>query len=701
MAYLGTNDDQSSPATVCFVHIASRPDPAAASQTSEVWRWRVGYCISGRIERGTLTRRHERLIRQPADFWQYLEFARRVQRPLWLFAVNVAQALTLAGFWRLLESGEWRLTKRPKPCPAWLESRRVWPRKSSPRAGMLCTQDPPTIIQAWHRSGWQLLALDVRNYLDRTWDWLAEATCIPLSPTPDEGALADAHVLVARQRAEIVERAMTELITWHHEQELGRFGYSVAGTALAAFRHRYMTIDPKLPDDQWQRDYERLACYPGRVDAFWVGHVGAGPAPFETPQSPEADILNQPPRGPYYLLDCNSAYAAAMADTRIPVDTLERRESTIDCPIDPSEIDADCIAAVQIESWDHPYPVRGAKALYFAPGAYQTILAGPELNHAILAGAVAGVLSYVRYRCDYALRNFALRLWSESERCREENKPVARAVAKAMMARLAGKFAQKREDWQAVPQRIADTPWSRWSEIHAGTHIVEHYRSIGWDVYRLDRSRDAAHCWPAINAFVCAGAREMLRRWIEIAGPRGVLHVATDALIVTGEGYERLNAAGVVSDSRLGALKIVECSDSVTIAGQSHYQIGRTIVCAGAALAGKMLGRDRYIVEMMDRLKAILDKRGPDALHVYRSVATIPRRLPSGKPGPGGWIELFQIPGSLPADDQIRALPTMSELRAAADRLESDRAIRRALRQAQSTAVISALATRPGGQPAP
>lgn len=655
---LQANDDQICPGVVVCVGHVPRVVQVPGRYGHKDLVWRGAHVMTARVENGAMTRRHARFCRTTDEYWGFLDYARRRDRPLWLIAVDLSRLLTVSGFWSLLEAGEFHLTRRSRAGGMRLGAPRTVRGDRRPRPGLLCTQDPPTIVQSWNSRGWQMLALDLRNYLDLEWPALADIAGIgPVSA--DLESLTDEQVeSECVRRAEITSACVSRIVALHHEEELGRFAYTGAGMAMAAFRHRYMRLQPNIPDLQWQRDYERCASYPGRVEAYWVGHQGSDQPAFDVPATPEPDVLHQHPRGPYYLLDASSMYGHTMRYTRVPVSTVEHRDSEADGTIPIAEIGYDCLAHVTICTDDDTYPVRCSRGLVWSRGTYDTYLCGPELLRAVSSGHVRHVNSYIRYDLGWLFRDYSIGVWQAVERCAASADPVGVHLCKSMLSRLAGKFAQRREDWRPVPDRIADQPWHQWCEVSSTDQSVTHYRSIGWDVYMLDRGRDAAHCWPALNAYVCAAARERLRGWMLVAGARHVLHVATDALLVDQDGYQNLCDAGCVQPGRMGYLRVVEESDRVTIAGPSHYCIGGHLVCAGAALAGRMVGSDRYRSTRETRLKQLLWLGRVSTVRQIDSVERIPERPATGVIGPGGWI----LPATMPVDVSQIPCRTMREL---------------------------------------
>jgi len=274
-----------------------------------------------------------------------------------------------------------------------------------------------------------------------------------------------------------------------------------------------------------------------------------------------------------------------------------------------------------------------------AKGRFTTTLAGPELGRAVSAGVVTHWHRWRRFVLDWLLRPYGQALWKERVRLESAGNPFLSHLVKAMLARLHGKFSQKASRWELRPKMHAAEAFSQWWVHSVSTGITRRYRSVGWDVQEEVDAGDAPHCFPAISAWVTSYAREWLRGWIEIAGYRNVLYVATDSLIVTDQGRKNLEKAGILGDYGIGSLRVVQTSENINIAGIANLQIG-TKKCHGGkrfAVDHSMVGDDR--INQLDTLETVLFVRNGKGIQERSSRENGPPFSRWEKIGPGGWLE--------------------------------------------------------------
>jgi hypothetical protein len=274
-----------------------------------------------------------------------------------------------------------------------------------------------------------------------------------------------------------------------------------------------------------------------------------------------------------------------------------------------------------------------------AKGRFTTTLSGPELARAVSAGVVTHWHRWRRFVLDWLLRPYGEALWKERVKLEAAENPFLAHLVKAMLARLHGKFAQRASRWELRPDMHAAEAFSEWWVRSATSGITRRYRAVGWDVQEEIDAGDAPHCFPAISAWVTSYAREWLRGWMQIAGRRNVLYVATDSLIVTQEGRENLEKAGIIGDYGIGSLRVVQTSENVAIAGIANLRIGSKKCHGGKCFAvnESMVGDDR--LNQLDSLETVLFVRHGQAIQARSSRENGPQFSRWEKIGPGGWLE--------------------------------------------------------------
>jgi hypothetical protein len=639
VALLTVNDDVTLPGTVVCLDVQTYDEPDELNSNTYRKRLRCWSAIAGRMEGNKWTREKSRHGNESPQFWEWLNFVRIPQRPVWLFANSCRTALTCLSLWRLLESGEYSLFRRPTPqVVKWREQQG----KKDPlqaQGGFLVDNQSVMIAVFFHKSGWKVTALDSANYFTD-----CPATTVgdqdrQLLTVPSVNAPIANWLEFSTERCGALRDQVKVLLIWHRNQELGRFAMTISGIALAGFRHRFMHHYINLPEDQDVRDWERTGFYQGRVEALWVGSMAEGDYTPMGQEISNTDTFNPPPSPPYYLLDARSMYGAVGQFCCLPCQCIESsQDSCYDAP-DLSRDGIDVMATVELESPHAEFPVRVDGRVFYARGNLRTTLAGPELSRAVRDRLVTKWIRWQRYETALIFRPFSQSLWTERQSAEQKGDLTWGSLAKSLLARLHGKFLQRSGRWENRPKMFAAEPYSEWWDVSATTHKATRFRSIGYDVQEEVDAGDSQYCFPAIASWVTSYAREWLRSWMEIAGERNVLYVATDSLIVTEQGRANLEKAGILGDYGIGSLRVVQTADSITIRGIANLEIGGKRCRGGERLAAPASVGGSHTVNQLDSLETVLWVRRGQWISETARPADF-TRVPRGKKvHPGGWLE--------------------------------------------------------------
>lgn len=638
MRLLTVNDDVTLPGTVVCAHVTTIATQDELNPNRKLHTFRQVSATAGRIEGGQWTRCKSKSANSTTEFFNWLNFARHNGKPLWLLLHGLATAATALGFWKLLESGEFRLNQQPQKLNPKIRSAQIKFRQLRLQKGLLIDSDPPSAIVCWHRDGWKLVVLDIRNYCDKRLSDIETLCGLPNARVPSEGAPAANWQLFSEQRAAALTEAVRRLTIWHRREELGRFGFSVAGCALAGFRHRFMRHEIHLPENQNDRDLERRAYYTGRTDALWIGKMSGNVCiPAQAAQT-QHNLLEPAPRGNFHLVDARSFYGAIMAFCEVPIKEIGRGNDTDELDFPDDIADGTWLANCRVESAVEAFPYRGESFCTYANGNFWTTLCGPELARAANTNSLRCIGEWRRYELAPALQAFALKIWEQREQAGAKGDQFISALCKALLARLHGKFLQRNTRWENVTDVDVPGPWRKWSVGSVGDENYKEYRSIGWDAQLSTPAGDAPHCFPAIAAWVTAWGREWLAGWMRIAGARQVLYVSTDSLIVTDAGRKNLENAGIIWPSGLGSCRVQESSDQIHIRGPNNYTLGSRTCVSGLYLGATQVDGGKWTRTERPRLRSLLASGGPDTIATNDGVQVMPDSTPRGKVELGGWV---------------------------------------------------------------
>lgn len=635
---LPVNDENDIPGTVVIVEIATvaRPDEIYPDRT--IHTFRCGHAISARMENGKWTREKSLAFTETTEFWSWINFVRRAGAPVTLFGSNVGQTLTLLGLWSLVTDGLFTLNRGAHPNLKNARSHKARAAMMRMTKGLLVTGGPPTALIIFHRDRWKLTILDTQNYLEKTASELAPLVGIENPVILRDDAPQTSIECSVSSKCRISAEFIRRLIVWHCKQELGRFSLTVTGIAMAAFRHRFMRDRIELPEEQDDRDWERCGYFNGRVEAFWAGTI-RGNKFIPVRHIPHTgDLFEDRPVGPFHVVDARSFYAAVQTFQCLPVACVE---SHIDDHYGPPATDdslEQVMAHVLIDSSGDTYPVRRDKGCIFAGGTFWTTLCGPELARAVRAGHVSQWASWKRYRLEQCLRWFAEGFWKERVAAEASGDKLIAALCKGIMARLHGKFLQRRPKWVNLPGRVPPGPWEHWTSVVGSTGDVRKFRSIGYDVQIQDDAGDDKFCFPALAAWVTSHGREYLRHWINVAGPRHTLYVATDSLIVDNTGLANLTKAGIIWPDGVGSLRVVRSHPDIEIRGPNNYTHDGRQVVSGRSHRALQFDGNRWQAERWQGLEETFLESDRTQVTSFAVQGNIDNCTVPGKVGPGGWL---------------------------------------------------------------
>jgi hypothetical protein len=449
--------------------------------------------------------------------------------------------------------------------------------------GLIMERGPTAAVVLFHKHRGKLICCDLRNYIDKPGEMFARLVSLDWGREPTEDNSDDEAVAIAAKRCEVMFKVVQSMVEWHNSKNFGKLELTSASCSMSVFKRLDTINGIELPEQQHIRDLERAAYHAGRTEPLWIGSKRTGvykphPRCVTTPA-----MFNESPIGPFYMLDSSSFYGMIYRECQLPKSMMVEGDGMTKQQAQQLITDDSWLATCQIITKNNPFPYRDDRGSHFAVGRYTTTLCGPELHRAVQCGCVAKVGRFHRYHIDYILKAFAEAMWNERQAAKDKGDVIVESWCKTLIAMLHGKFAQRNNQWEVCPDLQADEPWSHWQHWSQTASKWIQYRAIGYEVQRELPAGDGKDCFPAVAAWVAANGREIINAWCTIAGKRNVLYIATDALIVTQQGYDNLVTAGQVDTADIGSLRILESSDSIEIRGHGTYTIGDKIATQGIA----------------------------------------------------------------------------------------------------------------------
>lgn len=576
------------------------------------------------------------------QFWQWLLPRLHRKTCTWLFAHNLGYDLTLVDFWQLIET---RILVFHNPCPQRKKGDAT-ERKPPQRVGMYVDADPPTIIKCFDVKGSQLLCLDSLNYWPIPLAELGRMQGIPKLPRPSYAAPDAAWELYNGRDVDILQRAVVDLIAFVRDNDYGKFRWTAAGQAMAAFRHRFYhhRICLDRPDDVIA--LERQAYYGGRIEILKTGII-------------DEEVFE---------LDVSSMYPSVMIDGYFPTKLID---SYIDRPdYDPASRDPGLftVAECLIDSGLCPYPVRCKDGTYYCVGRFWTTLCGSDLQAAVQHDHIRAFSRWARYRLQRVFESYVNHFYSERKRHGREGNQLAEHFCKSMLNSLYGKFGQLSARWEECDPPLEPWAWGQRAIRNAETGDVRKFRSIGGYIQEEQSPVEHKQAFPAISAWVTAYARQRMRQLVAIAGSRNVFYVVNDALYVNRSGLLNLQLAGEVVEGELGKLRQKRYGPNAEFWAPNNYRVGDERIVAGVHRNAKQVGTHIYREESFQRLRDITASRPNSHIDVTLRTKILVSKIKRCHVGNDGWT----YPITLYADGakhldimrDRRHLPTLAEFAA-------------------------------------
>lgn len=612
----------SAPSNLLFFDTETKGQIYAAKKSIVRHSLWFGYTSAFRYESGKRTREVSTIFHTIKDFWRFLKKRLDPSRPLYVFAHNIGFDLTIVDFWLQSELPKWEVNNP-------------------------VLEDPPTFIDCTY-DGKRVIFVDTLNYWRASLSSLGKSFGLAKLKMPDWGADLTQWYSYCSRDVEILELAITGLIDYLINNNLGTLNMTAPAIAMSVYKHRFLKHDIYIHDNLYALDIERGSYYGGLVNCYFIG---------------------QAKRATVYHLDVNSLYPSVMlADYPCKLLDVCHNESLLDLAKRLKKHGAGAI--VVLDTTKNTYPYKYKNKLLDVSGQFTTYLCGAELIAALKSGDIVSCNTVAYYDLAPIFKDFINYFWQERQKYKAKNDEIKQLFCKLLMNSLYGKFGQRGYDWKDLDSFTL-------AKVYADNNLdfPEVYKSDNWQptieysqnkfwplgldepisIRKTGRKLQTRivvgehHAsMPIIAGYVTSYARQRLRQLIKIAGPKQCYYCDTDSLFVTKLGQKRLSLAGEVSQSELGKLKFEGEAFEPNFHGPKDYSFGDKTVIKGIRLDAIEIADGEYMQNQFEGLRSVLARR-PDPFIEIRWIIKLNRRLfNKGMIGKDGWVKPFNIPYDLP-----------------------------------------------------
>lgn len=321
----------------------------------------------------------------------------------------------------------------------------------------------------------------------------------------------DAHWLArCRADAQILITAMTTIMQWWDENDLGRWSITGSASGWNVMRHKINTRQITINTNPDGVEFDRRAIYGGRRGMWRTGRL---------------------PAGKYADIDFSAAYPTIAESMLLP---QERMTLFPSLPVDHAMLSSNrhgVIANVRIRTDTPRWPVRAAGRVWYPVGEFSTVLAGPDIAEAIKHGCLISVGEGWIHRLGYALAPWAQWCLATSSAADDGTPEVVRLWSKHCGRAVIGKWAQRSFETVEIgpaPQRgwWAQDGWNHTSNTRA---TIIDFDGRRW---QASASGDGDNCYPAVLAYVESYVRVRLGRMIESMPHDAPVSCDTDGVLI-------------------------------------------------------------------------------------------------------------------------------------------------------------------------
>ena len=457
---------------------------------------------------------------------------------------------------------------------------------------------PPTIITLT-RGGVTLTFLDTLNWWRMSLEKAGKHIGYEKLKMPDPKAPRAEWDTYCRQDVEVIKQLVCTWLDFLKVNDLGGFATTLAGQAFRTFRHRFMSHDVVIDNNEQSHLISREAYHGGRVECFRVGWQ----------------------KGPVYGVDINSMYPACMLEGFFPIRLhgvyeSERKERW------EKLLDRYCIVArCSIDSPIPAYAVGSKTGLKFPIGRFEATLTTPEIAFALSRGHLRDMKDIVVYDKAPIFTEYVRFMWGKRQEAQAAKHSVNDWFFKHLGTNLYGKFGQtgmvyESSDW------ISDKTCKKFDIIDYHTRKVIKCRQLGGLLQTMSKEGEGRESFPAIAAHVTAYGRMMLWGLIDKAGLENLLYTDTDSLYLNAKGFQALQSE--IDPKALGKLKVLGEWPWMVIHSLKDYELPGHRVHKGVSAKALQIGPNSFQQVQWSSLKGLVmigDVTAPRRRKVIKKLA--------------------------------------------------------------------------------
>lgn len=404
---------------------------------------------------------------------------------------------------------------------------------------------------------------DTFNYARMSVDKIGESIGIPkLSVDFENCTNAELEVYCLRD-TEILYQFIKRLCDFLQEHDLSKLKSTAGSLSINIFRHSF---------------------YKEKEKPIYIHAVKkAVKLERESYKGGITDVFNLNSIDTCYKLDINSMYPYIMKNNTLPTKLLGYfndgiKQFKLRRIIKKSEHDNyGIIADVMINlPKDYAYILHKFNKSMFVHGKFRITLCKPELDFVRKYGKILHYYQVNIYEMSNFLSEFITFFYGKRLEYKQQNNTAYEQFCKLVMNNLYGKFAQRRIEKHVFGKSSQDNKFFyKYQDIieimleknqekiglpvvYLGTIVNEGelYIVNNQLIHQKQTNENAVESFVAVSSFITSYARMLLINYLLTAKRENVYYCDTDSLFTNKVGYNLLLEQDLISDTKLGMLKI-------------------------------------------------------------------------------------------------------------------------------------------------
>jgi hypothetical protein len=420
-----------------------------------------------------------------------------------------------------------------------------------------CNLDRNVSAMTWRSDHGTLVLCDTFTWLPMPLFKVGNLLDLPKLRMPQPSAPDSVWDAYCGRDADIVYRAVTELVDFIDAEQLGNWQPTGAGMAYSTWRHRFMTHKVLVHDNEDVLAAERAAMHTGRAEAWRHGV--------------QSD-------GPFYEVDMRSAYTHIAAECELPTKykfscgriTLRQYEQLSES--------YRVLCQVRVNTNVPVAPYDTGDRHIWPTGEFTTWLWDVEVNELLAESAHINVLRAHVYTKAPILGDWAAWVLSTMRGDNIQAGQVVRAWTKHCGRALIGRLSLRVPSWENFGGNPLGVPGIS-HDVDFKTGKITRMMHVGDTTFAETARAEGHDSLPQITGWIMAECRVRLWQAMRAAQLTNIQHVDTDSVLVNAEGLRLLR--DVYGGSFTTLWQIKGAWQALTIYGPRNIRAGRDRKVAG------------------------------------------------------------------------------------------------------------------------